>query len=526
MMVRLLVATLVCVGSWGHAWAGYAEGDAAFQRKDYATAFREFSTAAAQGNAQAQGALGLLYLRGLGVAEDLRQAEQWFRKSANQGQPGSQWMLGTMYDSGVGLPKDDEQAVFWFRIAALNGNDRAQLRLGAKLAEGEGVAKDEEEAAIWYGRAADQGNADAQHNLGLIFRAGRGAPKDDQKSLFWFRKAAEQGVVSSQGMLGLLYSDGVVVPKDDQQSAFWYRQAAEQGEWRAQSLLAGKYLMGEGVPRDAQQAYFWLLLAASRADANAASLRDSVERTLSPRQRAEAQAAAREWKPKIRAQVEPFKSVAGTGATTTPVPVRLETTRSTGSGFFATSDRIVTNHHVTDGCTRLTVLGQPARLIASEPRSDLALVEVDGGSPNIASIRVGKVALGELTAVAGFPLNGLLSGLNVTTGIVSSLSGIRGDTRLLQITAPVQAGNSGGPLLDASGNVIGVVVSKLDAAWVAKVAGDVPQNVNFAIRSNVLASFLDANGVDYRSSQAGSKLSTQQVASRSQAFTVLVECWK
>ena len=114
----------------------------------------------------------------------------------------------------------------------------------------------------------------------------------------------------------------------------------------------------------------------------------------------------------------------------------------------------------------------------------------------------------------------------MTTGIVSSLSGIRGDTRLLQITAPVQAGNSGGPLLDASGNVIGVVVSKLDAAWVAKVAGDVPQNVNFAIRSNVLASFLDANGVDYRSSQAGSKLSTQQVASRAQAFTVLVECWK
>jgi S1-C subfamily serine protease len=73
---------------------------------------------------------------------------------------------------------------------------------------------------------------------------------------------------------------------------------------------------------------------------------------------------------------------------------------------------------------------------------------------------------------------------------------LAGDSRLLQISAPVQPGNSGGPLLDASANVIGVVVSKLDALRVAKATGDIPQNVNFALNANVLRAFLDANDVE------------------------------
>lgn len=122
-------------------------------------------------------------------------------------------------------------------------------------------------------------------------------------------------------------------------------------------------------------------------------------------------------------------------------------------------------------------------------------------------------------------MSGLLSGFNITTGNVSSLAGLRGDTHFLQITAPIQAGNSGGPLLDASSNVIGIVVSKLNALKVANATGDVPQNVNFAINANVLASFLDANGVDYKTATRGPVLSTHEIARRAQAFTVLIECW-
>ena len=85
-----------------------------------------------------------------------------------------------------------------------------------------------------------------------------------------------------------------------------------------------------------------------------------------------------------------------------------------------------------------------------------------------------------------------------TLGNISALSGIRDDSRYLQISAPVQAGNSGGPLLDTSGNLVGVVSSKLNAMKVMQASDDLPQNVNFAIKSGTLANFLDANRVTYK----------------------------
>ncbi|MEX0815304.1 MAG: serine protease, partial [Dongiaceae bacterium] len=146
----------------------------------------------------------------------------------------------------------------------------------------------------------------------------------------------------------------------------------------------------------------------------------------------------------------------------------------------------------------------------------------------VAAFREGRgVRAGDGVVVVGFPLRGLLaSAANVTTGTVSALAGIRDDIRYLQITAPVQPGNSGGPLLDMSGNVVGVVVGKLDALAVAEVTGDIPQNVNFAIKDSVARSFLDANGIDYETAPADRDLSAADVGERARRFTVLLECWK
>ncbi|WP_145962903.1 hypothetical protein [Mangrovicoccus ximenensis] len=73
----------------------------------------------------------------------------------------------------------------------------------------------------------------------------------------------------------------------------------------------------------------------------------------------------------------------------------------------------------------------------------------------------------------------------MTRGAVTSMTGLRGDRREMQISAPAQSGNSGGPALGARGEVLGVVVAKLDAAAVAADTGDLPQNVNFEIRGEV-----------------------------------------
>lgn len=95
---------------------------------------------------------------------------------------------------------------------------------------------------------------------------------------------------------------------------------------------------------------------------------------------------------------------------------------------------------------------------------------------------------GENVEAFGYPLSQVLatSG-NFATGIVAALAGIGDDSRFYQISAPVQPGNSGGPLLDENGNLIGVVSSKLDFLAEIKNAGDIPQNVNFAIKASVVA---------------------------------------
>jgi S1-C subfamily serine protease len=145
-----------------------------------------------------------------------------------------------------------------------------------------------------------------------------------------------------------------------------------------------------------------------------------------------------------------------------------------------------------------------------------------------ATFREGRgVRAGDAATAVGFPLRGVLaSSANVTTGTVSALAGLGDDTRYIQVTAPIQAGNSGGPLLDQSGHVIGIIVSKLDAVKVFRATGDLPQNVNFALHASVARTFLDANSVEYETAPSTRTLSAADVGERAKAFTVVVECWK
>ncbi len=176
---------------------------------------------------------------------------------------------------------------------------------------------------------------------------------------------------------------------------------------------------------------------------------------------------------------------------------------SNGSGFFVTADGdVVTNHHVVDGAEEVVVLWQGTayrmRVIAIDKEHDLALLHPDEitddfskdirfpdySRPVFPPLAIGKhtkCEVGDTIYVVGYPqirVQGLEA--KVTKGIVSSLSGFKGQRDNFQMDAAIQGGNSGGPVVEERGNVIGVSVATLRGG----------QNVNYAIKMDVVDNFL------------------------------------
>jgi len=206
----------------------------------------------------------------------------------------------------------------------------------------------------------------------------------------------------------------------------------------------------------------------------------------------------------------------------------------TGTGFVVSkSAQIVTNNHVVKDCVsdiHGNIVGQAPvklRIVSADETNDLALLQGTKKfkEKDIATIRASAVNSGDQVVAIGYPLHGLLtSDLTVTTGVISSLAGLYNDTRFLQISAPVQPGNSGGPLHDASGNVVGVVTAKLNALRIAKATGDIPENINFAIKTGALRDFLDNSAVPYQTAEPGSEMKTADIASGARTYTMLISC--
>ena len=268
------------------------KGLSAYNSGSYAGALEHFRISAAQGDARAQFALGVMYDNGEGVPENDAEAVKWYRLAAAQGLADAQYNLGNMYSNGEGVPENDAEAVKWYRLAAAQGNASAQLNLGVMYDNGDGVPENDAEAVKWYSLAAAQGHAGAQNDLGLMYFNGEGVPENHAEAVKWFRLAAAHGNARAQTSLGTMYANGRGVPESDAEAVKWFRLAAAQGIAEAQFNLALMYGKGEGVPEDFVQAYMWFNLAAAQGNLPAREGLEIVRKLMTPAQIAEAQGTA------------------------------------------------------------------------------------------------------------------------------------------------------------------------------------------------------------------------------------------
>lgn len=173
--------------------AGAADFDAAVraaERGDFEVAVREFRALAANGDPRGDNGLGVLYLRGQGLEQDIERAVGLFRSAAEKGLRSAQRNLGELYAEGVGVPRDEAAAVHWFGLAARRGDAGAQLSLGVMYAQGRGVTLDYARAMELFRMSAMQGNAEAQANIGHLYRAGFGVERDYVLAYAWYGVSA------------------------------------------------------------------------------------------------------------------------------------------------------------------------------------------------------------------------------------------------------------------------------------------------------------------------------------------------
>ena len=307
-----------------------ADGIAAYERGDYASALAAWLPLAKRGDAEAQYRVGRLYYYGTGVAPDAGEAARWYRAAAEQGHARSQSNLGALYEEGRGVAVDPAEAAAWYAKAAAQGRAVASFNLGRMYEQGRGVPQDEKKAFELYEVAARKGYGDAQWQLARMYEAGRGVAADPEQAAKWDRRAskngyrpgevktassappiaaddapaaapapatpddpllasAEAGDAEAQYQLGNRYRLGEGVSEDPFEAASWYRRAAEQGHGMAMYMLGYLHYRGRVEEnRSLVAAYVWFARAAELEVGDAAEWVERIDSRLTRGERAEA----------------------------------------------------------------------------------------------------------------------------------------------------------------------------------------------------------------------------------------------
>ncbi len=448
--------------------------------------------------------LGSLYYFGIGVKKDITKAVQYYSQAAKQKEPVSMGNLGFFYWNGIGTDVNQEEGRKWLLRAAGRGNTVAMCELGNIYRQKGNFSK----AEHYYSKAAKLGNREAVFMVAVsrINRSGKLSQHktvqnrinkniepsrichENAKFIKLAKQAAQSGYVPAMLFLAQYFKEKPT------KSFFWYKKAAQSGLAKPLLCLAVYYEIGLGVNED---------------------------KGLSDRYCKKAYAAAKKQNnTNVLEAIEEFRNI-------DKEREREDVVDCQGTGFlFSKSGYVATNYHIVKNRTDITVsfpkndLEFSAQILLKDSNNDLVILELKdfdyktlyGSSIPYTLEHSRNITPGEKVFTLGYPMGSVLgTSVKLSTGIISSISGIQDNASMFQISNPIQPGNSGGPLFDQKGDVIGIVVSSLNAAAFFLYTGNIPQNVNFAVKSDYLINLVsmlpDGEGILARKNQ----LSGQEV---------------
>ncbi len=390
----------------------------------------------------------------------------------------------------AGLPIDKTTASWWLFESAKRADSERQYEIGQKFEKGEVFDKDETLASKCYLMAAQQGGFLGAFSSAESLRHGMGVEADLDKSKHWYLQTLELAKFKEETELRnyiietSYFSLGLTC--EGKEAIHWYKKAAERGVPEAMYNIGVLLSQGEGVIASKSAAIDWFYKAgiAYLAVGNKDSALRAVDRINS----------------EIRNHFLGEKLLAEIYGNEVQIKDNSkneqdnESTEHWGTGWAVDTGYVVTCYHVVDNTDNITLHFQDGSRVSAEvavadKANDIVLLRPSrrGMLPPGLQLGLNRIKPGAEIFTIGFPHPETMGFTpKVTEGTITSLTGYQDDPRLFQISVPVQAGNSGGPLINLNGEVIGLVTAKLSALAMFARTGDLPQNVNYAIKSQYL----------------------------------------